>query len=224
MTRTALLRSLAVVGLLALAGCGGGNSTGSDRAGATSEVEGAAWHGGILTDPQPRPSFTLTDTSGAPYDFAAQTSGRLTLLFFGYTSCPDVCPIHMATLSAALEQPNMPHPVVVFVTTDPARDTPAKLRDWLDNFGTDFVGLTGTADQIAAAEQAAGVAPSVPLAPDGSPASTTAPGDYQVGHAAEIIAYSPDDLAYMVYPSGVQRTDWQADLPRLADGEAPSTS
>ena len=181
------------------------------------------WHGGLLTEAQPRPDFTLTDTAGRPYAFREKTAGRLTLLFFGYTSCPDVCPLHMATLSTALDQPDMPRPLVVFVTTDPGRDTPERLREWLDSFGTDFVGLTGAPDEILRAEEAVGLGTSFVVAPDGSP-SPTAPAapagddDYEVGHPAEIIAYTPDDLAHIAYPSGVQRDDWVADLPRLADG------
>ncbi|HEX6419388.1 MAG TPA: SCO family protein [Acidimicrobiales bacterium] len=188
------------------------------RGGAEAAGDDAGWHGALLAEPQPRPDFTLTDTEGRPYDFAAETGGRLTLLFFGYTSCPDICPIHMATLSAALERPEMPDPVVVFVTTDPARDTPERLRSWLDNFGADFVGLSGTPEQMAAAEDAAGVARSIVAAPDGGD------GDgYEVGHAAQIIAYTPDDLAHVAYPFGVRRQDWEADLPRLLEvwGEPP---
>lgn len=182
----------------------------------TAAQEGDGWHGALVGEPQPRPEFTLTDTAGRPYDFAAETSGRLTLLFFGYTSCPDVCPIHMATLSAALDQPGMPEPIVVFVTTDPARDTPERLRSWLDTFGTDFVGLTGSPEQIAAAEDAAGVARSVSATADGAPPE---PGsdDYEAGHAAQIVAYTPDDLSHVQYPFGVRRQDWEADLPRLLD-------
>ena len=174
------------------------------------------WHGAYLPTPQPRPDFTLTDTSGAPYDFAAETGGRLTLLFFGYTSCPDVCPIHMATLSSALRQPGMPEPIVVFVTTDPARDTPDHLRSWLDQFDTDFVGLTGTPEQVAAAEDAAGVARSIAATEDGSPPAAGADA-YEVGHAAQIVAYTPDDLNHVQYPFGVRRQDWQADLPRMLE-------
>jgi protein SCO1 len=151
-------------------------------------TESGAWRGAVLGTSQPRPDFALTDTEGRPYDFAARTRGRLTLLFFGYTSCPDVCPIHMATLAGALGEAGMPSPTVVFVTTDPERDTPAHLRDWLDAFSRDFVGLRGTPQQIRAAEI-----------------------------AAQIIAYTPDDEAHVVYPFGVRREDWIADLPRLLD-------
>ena len=62
----------------------------------------------------------LTGTDGQPYDFQAETAGKLTFLFFGYTNCPDVCPISMATLTAALNDLNRVGAKVVFVTTDPS--------------------------------------------------------------------------------------------------------
>ena len=211
---------LGIGAAVAVQGSGGG-----DGAATIGDAPDEGWNGALLAEPMPRPAFTLTDTAGRPYDFGAETQGRLTLLFFGYTSCPDVCPIHMATLSAALEQAGMPDPIVVFVTTDPERDTPERLRDWLDNFGTDFVGLTGTPEQIAAAEDAAGVARSLVAPTEGD--SGSAPGEYEVGHAAQIIAYTPDDLSHVQYPFGVRRQDWQADLPRMMstwDGRADTRS
>ena len=215
----AVIAAAAVVLGVGAVAAGRGTSGDDGTRSVADEQEG--WRGAFLAEPRPRPSFTLTDTSGAPYDFAAQTRGRLTLLFFGYTSCPDVCPIHMATLSAALERPDMPDPVVVFVTTDPARDTPERLRSWLDNFDADFVGLTGTPEQIAAAEDAAGVARSVTATSDG--VAPTPADAYEVGHAAQIVAYTPDDLNHVQYPFGVRRQDWETDLPRLVDvwGDGP---
>ena len=103
---------------------------------------------------------------------------------------------------------------MVFVTTDPARDTPERLRHWLDQFpgGEGFVGLRGTAGEVAAAESAAEVAVA-----HGSPTTGDAGGDYEVGHAAQIMAYTPDDRAHLAYPSGVRSEDWIADLPRMMD-------
>ncbi|HEY8547549.1 MAG TPA: SCO family protein, partial [Acidimicrobiales bacterium] len=173
------------------------------------------WHG-VLQEPTPRPEFTLTDTEGRPFDFAAETKGQLTLLFFGYTHCPDVCPGHLSILSGALAMPGVPQPKVVFVTTDPARDTPERLREWLDNFDEDFIGLTGSVEEIAAAERAAFVAGSVRPEAD-------ADGEYEVGHAAQILAYTPDDQAHVAYPFGVRRQDWVEDLPRLLE-EFPAGS
>lgn len=164
--------------------------------------------GTVLSPAWERPSFTLTTTEGEPFDFAKETAGQLTLLFFGYTSCPDVCPVHLSTLTGALETPGMPRPLVVFVGVDPARDTPERMRTYLDQWDTRYIGLVGTPDELLAAQQAAGVAPAViePANDDGS---------YLVGHASQIVAYTPDDLAHVAYPFGVRRQGWVKDLPRL---------
>jgi protein SCO1/2 len=83
------------------------------------------YRGGLVNPPLPKPKFTLTDTSGVPFDLSVKTQGLVTLLFFGYTHCPDMCPNQMAMIGSALRK--MPAEVadqlkVVFVTTDPARD------------------------------------------------------------------------------------------------------
>lgn len=158
---------------------------------------------------QERPSFTLTDTGGRPYDFAAETAGQLTLLFFGYTSCPDICPLHLANLAEALRQPGVPRPTVVFVGVDAARDTPEAVRDFLARFDSSFVGLTGTPEELEAAQLAAQVPVAVTEEPE------TPGGDYLVGHASQVIAYTADDLAHVVYPFGVRQQDWVDDLKRL---------
>ena len=127
---------------------------------------------GLVPTPLPRkPSFTLTDTSGRPFRFAARTRGTLTYLYFGYTHCPDACPTAMTDLAYAVRR--QPASVrrrttVVFVTVDPRRDTPRRLRSWLDHYNRSFVGLTGTPQQIAAAERAAGV-PVPPPSPTPAP-------------------------------------------------------
>jgi protein SCO1/2 len=105
------------------------------------------WAGREL-DPAPaRPSTDLVDTSGAPFDLRSATAGQLTLVFFGYTNCPDICSIQMATLKQSLDRVEVPAKVV-FITTDPQRDTPERLRSWLDSFDPSFIGLTGTPDAI----------------------------------------------------------------------------
>src|SRR5947207_5200923 len=111
------------------------------------QASGDSYRGGVVTPPLPKPRFVLTDTSGAPFDFWVRTRGSVTLLFFGYTNCPDQCPMHMASIGLALRK--LPanvgdHVKLVFVTTDPARDTTAVLRRWLDHFDKRFVGLTGS--------------------------------------------------------------------------------
>jgi protein SCO1/2 len=176
----------------------------------TAEVGSSLGLGGrVLSEPQPRPQFTLTRTDGTPYDFAEETAGRLTLLFFGYTSCPDVCPIQLGVLSDVLTRSGMPDPIVVFVGVDAARDTPEAVKRFLARYDSHFVGLVGSAPELEAAQRAAGVPVAIaePAADDGS---------YLVGHATQILAFTPDDLAHVVYPFGVRAQDWVSDLPRLS--------
>ena len=168
------------------------------------------YRGGLVTPPLPKPAFVLTDTSGAAFDFRQRTEGAVTLLFFGYTYCPDQCPMHMANLSAALKKlpPGIADQIkLVFVTTDPARDSPAVLRRWLDLFDRRFIGVTGTERAIEAVQRAAGV----PLATKAGPSKT----DYAVSHANFVLAYSKDDLAHVIYPGGIGKEDWVHDLPLL---------
>ena len=98
---------------------------------------------------------------------------------------------------------------VVFVTTDPARDTPEKLEAWLANFDPAFIGLRGSTEQVKAIERSVNVAPAVAGAPDSS-------GGYDVGHAAQVLAFTRDDSAHVVYPFGTRQADWAHDLPLLA--------
>ncbi len=173
------------------------------------DVSSSAWHGTLMPDPaRERPSFTLVDTEGEPYDFASQTAGKLTLVFFGYTNCPDVCPVHMATLAQALERVDVPVDVV-FVTTDPARDTGERIRSWLGSFDPEFVGLTGALTEIEAAQAAMGAAVAIAEAPDDD-------GDYLVGHTSGVFVITPDDKVRLVYPFGTRQEDWVDDLPRIA--------
>jgi protein SCO1/2 len=172
----------------------------------------AEYNGGMVSPPLPKPKFTLTDTSGAAFDFAARTQGYTTLLFFGYTHCPDMCPLEMLTLAQAFRK--IPLALadrykIVFVTTDPARDTPQALRAWLDHFDKQFIGLTGAQAAIDAAQVAANLTPA-------KKSPVRADGNYEVGHSTFVFAYTRDNLAHLVYPAGVKEEDWAHDLPFLA--------
>ena len=111
------------------------------------------WLGVPLDPPTAKPGITLTDTGGRSYDLLTRTAGKITLLYFGYTHCPDVCPLLMSNIAAALKQlpgKDAAQIAVVFVTVDPARDTAPVLRAWLDTMDPGFVGLTGSIEQIIA--------------------------------------------------------------------------
>jgi protein SCO1/2 len=169
------------------------------------------YRGGLVTPPLPKPRFTLTDTSGNPFDFRLKTEGFITLLFFGYANCPDACPLHMANVAMALKK--LPSSVVdqvklVFVTTDPARDNAKALRTWIDHFDKRFLGLSGTEAAIEAAQLAAGLPP--------AKRSALASGGYGLNHSSFILVYTKDDLAHLIYPGGMSQQDWVHDLPQLA--------
>ncbi|HVA56262.1 MAG: SCO family protein [Gemmatimonadaceae bacterium] len=198
-----LRTSFALLLVALLAACGGPARNSQDL------------HGARLPHAIARPDFQLTDTDGRPFNFAKDTKGTLTLLAFGYTHCPDVCPVQMANIAAAmrrLSRTEQQRIRVVFVTTDPPRDSAQRLRTWLDSFNPAFVGLRGTEAQIETAEHAVGVAIATREA--------SAPGDtnYTVGHAAQVYAFTPDDSAHRAYPFGTLQQDWAHDLPELLRG------
>jgi protein SCO1 len=176
----------------------------------TDDLAPGDYRGMVVQPPGPKPDFTLTSSAGRPFGFRAETDGHLTLLFFGYTHCTDVCPVHMANIAAALRRlgPGVGARLrVVFVTTDPERDTPDRLKTWLANFDSSFIGLTGTPAEIDGALHAAGLPTATrERLPDGT---------YAIGHAAWVIAYTPDDRERVLYPYGTQPDDWTHDLPRL---------
>lgn len=195
------MAAAAVFGMAHLAGC----------AGETVRDAPPEFRGTVLPEPIVKADFTLTDTGGRPFQFRAETDGHLVLLFFGYTNCPDVCPVHMANIAAALER--FPREIrnrvkVVFVTTDPERDTPQRIREWLDRFDPSFIGLRGARSEVDRIQRSFGLTAAVP-------GPVRAGGEYAVGHAAQVIAFTPDDRAHVVYPFGTRQDDWLHDLPAL---------
>lgn len=172
-----------------------------------------------LDQPVAKPSFTLTNVeTGEPWAFAEETEEKVALLFFGYTHCPDVCPVHMGNLAAVLK--DLPTDVarrieVVFVSTDPERDTPERMRAWLGGFDRSFVGLRGSREAVNAIEAELRLPSSVVEESDST-------GERFVGHAAQVLAFGLDDTARVAYPWGTRQRDWRRDLPRLVEEEAGS--
>lgn len=157
-----------------------------------------------------RPEFTLAATTGRPFHFAVDTRGRPTLLLFGYTSCPDVCPGQVAAIAAA--RARLPSDVrsrleVVFVTADPARDSARVLEAWLRRFDSTFVGLLGPDDAVALAADAAKVpAPIRDLDADGRPT---------VAHFDRVLGITDDDSVRIVIPPGVAVDGWSRTIQWL---------
>ena len=209
----AAVSALAVVALVT-AGCSSASSGGTQT---LDQPPKQALHGAIPSDHALKPSFQLVTTDGKPFDFARDTHGKATLLYFGYTHCPDECPTAMADVAAALRRtdPSIAQQVdVVFATTDPWRDNKHVLRKWLDRFSTSFIGLTGTPSQVAGAEVAMGM----PISKREAAPKNYGSGKYAVSHFAAVLAYGRDDRVATLYPSGITPAEIAADLPVLVKG------
>jgi protein SCO1/2 len=140
--------------------------------------------------------FHLTDDKG--HDVTdADYRGRWMLVFFGYTNCPDECPLTLQKMATALEklEPLAERIAPLFITVDPARDTPARLASYLANFDTRIVGLTGNDEQIAATAKAYRVYY--------SPTEHEKSGADIVGHSTFIYLMSPTGKFEALLPSDV---------------------
>ncbi|WP_312246117.1 SCO family protein [Stutzerimonas nitrititolerans] len=165
---------------------------------------------GIVILPQGRdvPKLTLTNQDGEPVQ-VDQLEGKWTLLFFGYTFCPDICPATLAELRQLRSQ--LPDEVreqlrPVLVSVDPARDTPEQLKQYLEFFGEGFLGLTGTLDDIQTLANGVGI-PFIP--------GDTSRENYTVDHSGNLVIIGPDgrQQGFIRAPLKVQKLSQQ--LPAL---------
>jgi protein SCO1/2 len=147
--------------------------------------------------------FQLIDQNGKKVS-DADFRGRFMLIYFGYSFCPDVCPTTLGVMAQALDKLGNDRIVPVFITIDPARDTPKVLKQYMAAFGPRFVGLTGDDAAIEKVEKAYRVyarkRPLDPARPDGNYAMDHSSVMYLVGPDGKVVTYydeaiSPDDLA-----------------------------
>jgi protein SCO1 len=219
--RKTLLAGCAVAALVAVtAACSSG---GSSSSGGTTEGTGlvlintSPYKGDIIT-PVAKPTTLFTaDTTGKPYNITAMTRGRVTLLYFGYTTCPEQCPLTMSNIAAALKilpASEAAKVTVLFVTVDPDHDTLARLRYWLGEFDPAFIGLRGTLDQIQQAAHQTGV-------PVGSAPERGPDGTYAYAHGTEVIAYSTNGTAYESFFPSTPPANIAHDLALQVAGHHP---
>ncbi len=177
---------------------------------ACSKSSADTFAGAVLHRPYHAPSTELTDTDGKPYSLADSTDKPLTLVFFGYTHCPDECPTTMATLASAmlqLDDADRKNVQVVFVTTDPARDTGPVIRDWLDHFSSSFVGVTGDLSTIKRVATDVGV----PIAKGKRLAS----GGYDVTHGTQVLGLDLNNQIPVVWTLGTTAPEFAHDIHQL---------
>lgn len=168
-----------------------------------------AWNTKDISGLMPELAFTLTDENDRGVS-AADYSGKLRLLFFGYTSCPDICPTTLGRLQAALGQLNeteRQRTRVLFVSVDPERDGPAELRDYTRWFGPAFVGLTGTEKQLRELSRRYRTTFSY-----GKP---DAHGEYEVSHSSAVFVFDAQGQARLLLRDSDSPQAIAADLKRL---------
>jgi protein SCO1 len=176
---------------------------------ACSQSSASTFSGAVLHRPYHVPDIRLTDTAGKPYALTG-TDKRLTLVFFGYTHCPDECPTTMATLASAMNQlddADRGNVQVVFVTTDPARDTGPAIRHWLDRFDPDFTGLTGPLPRILRLAGRLGV----PVAKGRRLSS----GGYDVTHGTQVLGLDGKNNIPVVWTLGTTAPEFAHDIHQL---------
>lgn len=210
MSRGRVATALLAVVVPVLSGCGG-SGEGSGPAAIVDAGDQGPYAGAEIDPPFPMPTATLVDDTGEQVRVPDDLDGTVRLFFYGYTQCPDVCPLIMSDLAVAVAR--LPEDVaeqveVVMVTSDPARDDPAALAEYLDRFDPDFTGLTGDLDTIVAMAGQMGI--------EIKAGRRLPSGGYEVAHGAEVVGYAGDG-APVVWTDGTSAADIAADVVRLVE-------
>lgn len=205
-SRRGLALLLAAVAL-AVSACGG-SGTGSDAVTGLQSSGNHGYRGTYLDSPYVVPDIALPDTGGKPYSLATSPA-PLKLVFFGYTNCPDICQVVMSTIASAvsrLDADQRKQVQVVFVTTDPARDTGPVLRTYLDRLDPDFVGVTGELGRI--------IDLAKPLKVFIAKGQKLPSGGYEVDHTTHVFGVTGDQ-ARIAWAQGTSPSAMSADIIRL---------
>ena len=217
-SRSRMLAATAAAALVAAtaAGCASSSAgTTSNNGPGLVQINPSKYKGNLIPA-SAKPSGTLTDDAGQPFNIRTMTNHTVTLLYFGYTHCPDLCPLTMSNVAAALR--SMPAAEqakvkVLFVSTDPTRDTLARLRSWLGNFYPSFIGLRAPLSAVEALERQIGL----PIGPTFKDSA----GEAQIDHATEMFAYSTDNVAYESFFPSTPPANMAHDLALLVTGHHP---
>jgi protein SCO1 len=167
-----------------------------------------SFHGESVEPPAAAADFSLTGPDGKILSLS-DFRGKLVVLYFGYTSCPDVCPTTMAALAQAMRDlgAKADGVQVIMVTVDPERDTPDRLNSYVAAFDSRFIGLSGTPDQIAGAAKPFGI---VYEKHAGSSAT-----NYLVDHTATTTVLDENGRIRLIWPYGTPPEELASDLDQL---------
>jgi protein SCO1/2 len=192
-------RTLATATLLALL----------SAAAVASAAQSAGFRAGVFDPPRAAPDFELPGSTGAPVRLS-QYRGKVVALAFGFTYCPRICPVTLANLSRAFETLGTAAggAQVVFVSVDPERDTPERMREFLDFFNPTFVGATGTPGQLEAVRREFGISAEKAV-------SQNAKLGYEVHHSSFVYLIDRQGRLRLLMPFGKTADDLAHDIGLL---------
>lgn len=173
--------------------------------------EQAPFHGTLISDPLPAPALRVRGSGGQLFDLASE-KGKRVLVYFGYTHCPDVCPTTLADFARAnrsLETKRREGTRFVFVSVDPARDTPVATELYVRQFDPAFVGLAPTAVELDSIKAAWGFA----VERDSMPGMRH--DEYALSHPAGVFAIDKEGRVRLVIPPASKPDELVADLNQL---------
>ncbi len=165
------------------------------------------FHGSLVPSAGTAPDFTLQGVNG-PVSLG-DFRGKIVLLYFGYTFCPDVCPTTMTDLAKAMQLlgKQADHYQVIMITVDPERDTPEKTDAYVKHFDPNFIGLSGTPEEIAQVATLYGI---FYEREEGSAAT-----GYLINHTASTTVLDKDGRLKLIFPFGTAPEDIASDLQHL---------
>ncbi|GAB2989404.1 SCO family protein [Streptomyces pseudoechinosporeus] len=217
MRKKTFAAALVTAAALTLTACGSSDNSSSSPVAEVSAETGSEKAATVLDKPFEKPDLVLTDTQGKQYDLRKETQGQPTLIYFGYTNCPDICPLTMNNIAVAKKQlPKAEQDKlrIVFVTTDPERDTPPELGKWLKGIDPAVVGLTGSFSTIQGGARQLGISI--------EPPTKDKDGKVTSMHGTQVVAFSPKtDAGYVLYGEDATVDDYTKDLPKLIKGQTP---
>ncbi|PWH14661.1 MAG: SCO family protein [Anaerolineae bacterium] len=169
------------------------------------------YRGTLIEPPLPMADFQLTDQHGATFRLS-DLKGKLVLVFFGYTYCPDVCPITLAEFKQVRANLAQQAEKVrfVFITVDPQRDTPQVLAKHLQNFDAQFIGLTGAEEELAKVWKQFGAYRQI--------RQVEGMQNYLVDHSARIYVLDAEQNLILTYPYDIGARILLEDLRHLLKG------
>lgn len=172
------------------------------------QEEAYAFKGGFYEPPNPAAELSLLDQNQQPFDLN-EHRGKVILLYFGYTYCPTYCPTTLVEMQAVedLMGEQAGDVEVVMVTVDPLRDTPARLKEYMEFFDPSFIGLSGTEEAISAIK--------VPYGAFAEKQAPDASGAYLVDHSTSLFAIDPDGNLRLTWPYGTSPEDISSDVRHL---------